>query len=205
MLFVTRPGWFAAITASTGWAMSARSFSYKWCEKPSWPLGHQTFDPKRSVLGVIAVPHRGQYTWRSVGQSAVSGRMPTTCDLTGTVRFAFCIKPRGSRLWKHEDRFVDHDAVTKSQRRYVCPVCGYPGLQELPWQRESPSDEICPSCGTHFGYDDAVGGDKDARPAVYARLRGTWKGAGCQWSSPGADPPPGWDPHAQLKSVDQVH
>jgi hypothetical protein len=32
--------------------------------------------------------------------------------------------------------------------RYLCPVCGYPGLYEPPWIDVSGSFEICPSCGT---------------------------------------------------------
>ena len=41
---------------------------------------------------------------------------------------------------------------------FVCPVCGYLGLTEEPWKMgpeyDSPSYEICPSCGTEFGYTD---------------------------------------------------
>ena len=36
----------------------------------------------------------------------------------------------------------------------TCPACGFDGLFERPWTGDSASDEICPCCGIHFGYDD---------------------------------------------------
>jgi len=46
---------------------------------------------------------------------------------------------------------------------YLCPVCGYHDLYGPPWLNGSASDEICPSCDTHFGYEDAAGGDAARR------------------------------------------
>ena len=43
-----------------------------------------------------------------------------------------------------------------------CPVCGVE-LALKPWDGDSQSDEICPGCGTQFGYDDF-------RPSVKERL-----------------------------------
>jgi hypothetical protein len=63
-------------------------------------------------------------------------------------------------------------------------VCGYPALSESPWTDTGPSDEICPSCGTHFGYDDAAGGDVTQREGRYAELRQQWLNAGRPWFSP---------------------
>jgi hypothetical protein len=57
---------------------------------------------------------------------------------------------------------------------YVCPVCGYDRLADPPWDNESPSDEIWSSCGTHFGYDDAAGGDTARRQARHRELRENW-------------------------------
>jgi len=51
-----------------------------------------------------------------------------------------------------------------------CPVCGYV-LQFIPWDGLSASDEICPSCGIQFGYDDAAGGNVQAREEIYKRWR----------------------------------
>ena len=50
----------------------------------------------------------------------------------------------------------------------ICPACGYDGLEEPPWTDGSASDEICPSCGIQFGYEDFAGGDVDARKSVHA-------------------------------------
>lgn len=37
----------------------------------------------------------------------------------------------------------------------ICPVCGYDGLYEPPYDKNGTgSDEICPSCGFQFGCDD---------------------------------------------------
>jgi hypothetical protein len=87
--------------------------------------------------------------------------------------------------------------------RYRCPVCGYPDLTEPPWTDDAGSDEICPSCGTHFGYDDVAGGDAARREAVYRRRRETWQAGGCAWFWPGTPPPPGWDPSAQVAAVER--
>jgi rubredoxin len=87
--------------------------------------------------------------------------------------------------------------------RFLCPVCGYPNLSEPPWSNGSPSDEICPSCGTHFGYDDAAGGDAAKREEIYRRRRDEWRSAGSRWFSVGRPPPPGWDPESQLDALDE--
>lgn len=49
-----------------------------------------------------------------------------------------------------------------------CLVCGHPGLEEDP--RRS-THEICPCCGTQFGYDDAQ--------ASHAELRQAWLDPPC--------------------------
>lgn len=83
----------------------------------------------------------------------------------------------------------------------LCPVCGFDGLDDPPWLDDSPSDEICPSCGIQFGYDDAAGGDIGERRRVYDAWRARWLSAGCPWTSRGREPPPSWDPHEQLRRV----
>jgi hypothetical protein len=83
---------------------------------------------------------------------------------------------------------------------YVCFVCGFGGLYEPPWNNGAGSDEICPSCGIHFGYDDAAGGDVAAREVVYRERRARWLADGMKWwSSEG--PPADWDAEAQLRAV----
>ena len=84
---------------------------------------------------------------------------------------------------------------------FRCPVCGYGGLTEEAWTDGNPSDEICPSCGTQFGYDDAAGAPGDSRRAAHRRLRERWVASGCSWSSR-RPVPEGWDPAGQLAVVD---
>jgi hypothetical protein len=85
--------------------------------------------------------------------------------------------------------------------RYMCPACGFPGLQEPPWASGAASDEICVSCGIHFGYDDATGGDLARREAIYEDWRARWIARGCPWFSPATQPPAGWSADAQLRRV----
>jgi hypothetical protein len=80
-----------------------------------------------------------------------------------------------------------------------CPVCGF-DLGFMPWEGTSSSDEICPSCGIQFGYDDAAGGDIVKRREIYREWRARWIMRGKEWSSV-IPPPPGWDPDEQLKTL----
>jgi hypothetical protein len=80
---------------------------------------------------------------------------------------------------------------------FRCTVCGYDGLAEPPWDDDIPSDEICPSCGIQFGYDDAAGGDLTQRTLVHDDWRRRWLETGCPWASVGIGPPDEWDPVAQ--------
>ena len=74
----------------------------------------------------------------------------------------------------------------------TCPVCGYLELRDPPWSDGLPSDEICPQCGTHFGYDDAVGlRDQAALPARHQELRDRWTAAGSRWWSKSTPAPSG--------------
>ena len=68
---------------------------------------------------------------------------------------------------------------------YLCPVCGYDRLEEPPLDHE-----ICPCCGTHFGYHDAY-----LHPIV---LRVRWINAGKPWFDSGTPKPIGWNPDNQL-------
>lgn len=67
-----------------------------------------------------------------------------------------------------------------------CPVCGF--LMEYP----ADDDNICPSCGTHFGYHDYV--------MTHEELRVNWLKAGAPWFDP-QPAPPRWDAIQQLKSA----
>lgn len=82
---------------------------------------------------------------------------------------------------------------------YVCPVCGFTNLEEPAYARGLPSYEICPSCGTEFGYDDAHA--EASRTDVFAALRQQWVDRGLPWSSAATDPPAQWNPAEQLASA----
>lgn len=86
---------------------------------------------------------------------------------------------------------------------YVCPVCGYDGLYDPSWNNGVGSDEICPSCGTQFGYDDMAGGDAARREARHRELRTQWVEGGCRWFSRARRPPDDWDPDAQLSIFEE--
>lgn len=74
---------------------------------------------------------------------------------------------------------------------YTCPVCGYEHL-------EAPAmdDEICPSCGTHFGYHDYN--------KSHLQLRNAWIADGAKWWSAEEPPSPYWDAQMQLKNLSHL-
>jgi len=85
---------------------------------------------------------------------------------------------------------------------YICPVCGYPGLYEEPrTETTGGSDEICPSCGIQFGFDDEAGGDPARRHEVYCEWRQSWIASGMPWRSIGIQQPANWDPTAQVRKI----
>jgi Zn ribbon nucleic-acid-binding protein len=51
-----------------------------------------------------------------------------------------------------------------------CPACESK-LDFEPWTGDSASDEICPSCGIQFGYNDARA---DLREKIYGEWRKAW-------------------------------
>ena len=69
----------------------------------------------------------------------------------------------------------------------MCPVCGYPDLDEKP-----ANHEICPSCGTQFGYDDYL------RP--HEKLRQQWLKSGANWFLKGYEPYR-WNAFTQLQNA----
>lgn len=79
---------------------------------------------------------------------------------------------------------------------YLCPVCGFPDLTEQPHNVDGGgSDEICPSCGFQFGFDD------DDRGISFENWRLDWIARGMPWFSKGIPCPKGWDPKAQLDNL----
>jgi predicted RNA-binding Zn-ribbon protein involved in translation (DUF1610 family) len=86
--------------------------------------------------------------------------------------------------------------MPSSSKPHVCPVCGYAGLEEAAYDEQNcASFEICPSCGTEFGYQDAT--------RSHADLRSAWVQNGMRWASRSVGAPPNWDPVAQLGDLEQ--
>src|SRR6266436_998163 len=67
---------------------------------------------------------------------------------------------------------------------YPCPTCGYPLSAPI------EDSDICPSCGTQFGYSDSG--------RTYAELRENWIQLGANWHSRIWPAPRGWNPWWQL-------
>jgi len=72
---------------------------------------------------------------------------------------------------------------------YTCPVCAFAMAESV------EEGNICPCCGTEFGYDDDLG-------VTYRQLRQLWIERGCPWFSPVANVPDDWDPFVQLLEAD---
>ena len=70
---------------------------------------------------------------------------------------------------------------------YPCPVCGYPSLPNPPIDM---SYEICPSCGTEFGYTDFQ--------RSHEKLMLAWLRTGPQWFAAWIPAPPLWNGRIQL-------
>ena len=79
---------------------------------------------------------------------------------------------------------------------YVCPVCNYPNLHEVPRSEATGgSYEICPSCGFEFGVSDDDLGISDEQ------CRQEWIAAGMPWRSTGLARPSDWNPAEQLNVI----
>ena len=79
---------------------------------------------------------------------------------------------------------------------FMCPVCGFPGLTEPPYNADGGgSYEICPCCGFEFGFDDQSEG------VTHEDFRATWVAAGAEWFDH-EQKPAGWDLEAQLRNLE---
>ncbi len=87
----------------------------------------------------------------------------------------------------------------KNNHITYCPVCGY-DLGFPAWNDQGPSNEICPSCGIQFGYDDALGGRVSDRAIFYQGWRRKWAVDGKLWFSK-TTPPKNWSAETQIKSI----
>lgn len=66
-----------------------------------------------------------------------------------------------------------------------CPVCGWGYLA-----KDAINHDICPSCGTEFGFDDFA--------VSHSELRRLWLDEGAPWFNTDNGPPPGWNAVRQV-------
>jgi hypothetical protein len=69
--------------------------------------------------------------------------------------------------------------------KYLCPVCGF---DNMPFPPEDHN--ICPCCGTEFGYHDLR--------MSHQELRERWAAGGASWFSAAMPQPLGWNWYIQL-------
>lgn len=88
-------------------------------------------------------------------------------------------------------------------KNYICPVCGYDGLEFEP----NNSYEICSCCGYEFGTLDYegkdVGAEFDYKETMnfFSYVRNIWLGNGAEWYSNINQKPQNWDLQNQLKNI----
>ena len=71
---------------------------------------------------------------------------------------------------------------------FECPICTYNGLKRDPHEGDH---EICPSCGTHFGYVDC---GPERKEFYWGMLRERYIVGGCKWYSGFKPRPENFDP-----------
>jgi hypothetical protein len=86
------------------------------------------------------------------------------------------------------------------KNKYICPVCGYDDLNEAPYKdydaKTAASFEICPCCGTEFGYtDDEIS---------WLELRKRWIKSGHNWFSKTTKKPKKWSYASQLLNIKKI-
>lgn len=102
--------------------------------------------------------------------------------------------------------------------RFLCPCCGYPGLQgpafanlrdatlirglQPPYRMHFgiPSYEVCGCCGFEFGNDDEPG---TAQPTSFEEHLTDWIAGGCVWFD-AALRPNDWSLAAQLDGIGEA-
>ncbi len=74
-------------------------------------------------------------------------------------------------------------------KKYICPCCGFPDLDEPPYYDGNiPSHNICECCGIEFGYENT------------ASYRKKWIENGCNWFSTEFKPL-NWSFETQIKNI----
>ncbi|MBI2108481.1 hypothetical protein HYT54_05110 [Candidatus Woesearchaeota archaeon] len=92
-------------------------------------------------------------------------------------------------------------------RKYICPICGYPDLGDSPlskvednkrvhsYKEGAPTYVICRCCGTQFGYDDDE--------LSWEELRKKWIKNGAKWFREDKKPK-NWDLNKQLANLKRI-
>jgi hypothetical protein len=75
---------------------------------------------------------------------------------------------------------------------YICQVCGYDRLM-----KPATDHNICPCCGTEFGYDDIA--------HTWEELRNLWIARGAKWFSHHTPAPNDWNVVSQLSRFTRQH
>jgi len=84
-----------------------------------------------------------------------------------------------------------------SEKRYICPVCGFDGLKDPPYNKSNePSYEICPCCGFEFGFN---GTDNQI---AFTDFRQRWISSGAHWFMQKLKPKE-WDLKKQLNNLNK--
>lgn len=142
-----------------------------------------------------------QLSWQGGGDGISEGRRASNNDL---LRFEEAAQKFGSL---RSDRFIrtfyrfgppPRDAAWfakqlrggRAMTRYTCPVCAY---SQMPYSADEGN--ICPCCGTEFGYDNTMG-------VTFRMIRDRWVVAHTPWFSPLDTPPTLWSGIAQLILAD---
>jgi len=75
---------------------------------------------------------------------------------------------------------------------FECPVCTYNGLKK---DSKEKLHEICPSCGTQFGYSDSGPASQDF---YHGMLRERYITNGCKWYSRDKPRPEDFNPRENM-------
>ncbi len=86
---------------------------------------------------------------------------------------------------------------------HICPVCGYPELDEPAYNEHGDeSFDICNSCGFQFGYSDGgVGLEDPTCKVMHKDWREKWISDGMQFYSDFRKAPVNWNPVRQLLNI----
>src|SRR5690242_21702553 len=96
-----------------------------------------------------------------------------------------CLRITGRNPLCMAARLIYCTSEGSAEMQYTCPVCGFPNMPYPPDRHE-----ICPCCGTEFGYDDFARSHRE--------LRNEWLRLAGVWFSPIVAPPGGWNPFMQV-------